>query len=462
MLRKKLRNKIRLIILLCLMIFMVGCGNSKAEEYRQIQVYKTEGTVSIERQGSSMEAYDSMQLQSGDSIETAADSFVQLKLDEDKYILVESDSKISLQASGNEVDSKTSIYLEKGAIVNRLENALSEDSSYEVTTPNSTMAVRGTTFRVALSLDEKGDTHAAIAVYGGKVECKLVFPDGTEGKAVTIETGTEVLVFGNDETSEFVGTNNVNYEELELEVIEFLEIAIEKGEELSITKEEMQVIKEILKDKMEAKKSEGEGVEKELLENEKDMIEETKMNQSPDTIIDSMEKEANAEEDKSIQEKVNTENKESQEMTEGTETNGEVDEDTSADDSGNAGGSGGSGNGGSSGGSGGSGDSGGNETPEVTERTINVIFYCNGSVYATTEQIVDSTSNSVNVNKPTLKPFAGVTGWEIEASEQFWIEGYDENNVNYPIVFQEGSTETISFQAGTEPLTISFKCNTTE
>lgn len=465
MIAKKLKKGIEFGMLFFLLIFIAGCG-SKTEEYRQIQVYKTEGTVSIERQGSSMEAYESMQLQSGDSIETAEDSLVQLKLDDDKYILVEAASKISLHASGNKVDSKTSIYLEKGAIVNSLENSLSEKSSYDVTTPNSTMAVRGTTFRVALSVDEKGETHASVAVYGGNVECKLVFPDGTEGEVVMAETGTEVLIFGNDEISEFVGINNVNYEELKLEVIEFLEAVLEKGEKLSITKEEIQILKEsakAVKNKEITTKSEEKEIDEEI---EDKKGEETDIQQVQNIVVNNMEDVlAENEESNTVTDEITTENNENLANGEEQENSGNSEGGSSTDNGGNSGGTGGSGNGGNSGGTGGSGNgdnSQGGETSEVTERCINIIFYCNGAVYAATEQIVDSTSTFVTVSKPSLQPFATTTGWEINESADFWIEEYDEKDENYPIVFKESSTETISFKAGIDPLTISFKCDIAE
>ena len=63
-----------------ILMISVGCGN-KEEDYRQIQVYKIDGTAKVERQGSSMEAYENMQLQSGDIVETVTDSYLQLKLD---------------------------------------------------------------------------------------------------------------------------------------------------------------------------------------------------------------------------------------------------------------------------------------------------------------------------------------------------------------------------------------------
>lgn len=46
--------------------------------------------------------------------------------------------------------SKTVIELQSGAITNDIRNKLSEGSSCEVNTPNSTMSVRGTMFRVVV------------------------------------------------------------------------------------------------------------------------------------------------------------------------------------------------------------------------------------------------------------------------------------------------------------------------
>ena len=288
----KEQSNVKFIILAVLLLFgvmtLTGCGK-KEEEYRQIQVYKIDGTATVARQGSSMDAYENMQLQSGDIVETVAESYLQLKLDEDKYILVEPDSKISLQATGNSVDSKTKIYLEKGAIVNQLDNPLSEDSSYEVTTPNSTMAVRGTTFRVEITYDEKGESYAKVAVYGGKVECNLVFPDGTIAEPVMVEKGTEVLIWGDDVETEYVGSGNTSYEELELKVIDFLGVIIDRGEELSITKEEIEVLKEALETLEEVNDDEEvleENGDEEITED--DLKEETPENQKDNSRDDEL------------------------------------------------------------------------------------------------------------------------------------------------------------------------------
>ena len=206
------------------MLILSACGN-KEENYRQIQVYKIEGTATVARAGSSMDVYENMQLQSGDVIETVANSYLQLKLDEDKYILLEPETKISLQATGNSLDSNTAIFLEKGAIVNQLDNPLSEKSNYQVTTPNATMAVRGTTFRVEITYDQNGECFTKVTVYDGKVECMLVFPDGTVKDPVMIEVGTEVLVRGDSEESEYVVIGKATYEEIKAKVLNFLDIS---------------------------------------------------------------------------------------------------------------------------------------------------------------------------------------------------------------------------------------------
>ena len=85
-------------LLVVLGIMSTGCGKKEAD-YRQIQVYKIDGTATVARAGSNMDVYENMQLQSGDVVETVGNSYLQLKLDEDKYILLEPDTKISLQAT---------------------------------------------------------------------------------------------------------------------------------------------------------------------------------------------------------------------------------------------------------------------------------------------------------------------------------------------------------------------------
>ena len=105
----------------------------KDDGYRSIQVYQVNGEVTLERENIGvMDAYENLNLISGDTLETFIESFSRLKLDDDKYVLVEQDSKIGIVATGNKANSKTDIRIDKGAITVEIENKLNDDSSFEV------------------------------------------------------------------------------------------------------------------------------------------------------------------------------------------------------------------------------------------------------------------------------------------------------------------------------------------
>ena len=315
-------------VLVSALFCLMGC-EKKEEDYRQIQIYKIEGKALVTRQGTSMEVYENMLLQSGDTLATDSETYLQLKLDEDKYILMEPHTEISLYATGNSIDSNTGISLVKGAIVNQLDNPLSEESTYQVTTPNSTMAVRGTTFRVEITYHKSGESFAKIAVYGGKVECKLIFPDGTIKEPEVVESGEEVLVRGDKKESEYVRTGQTSYDELKKQVLEFLDQLIEKGEELSISKEEVEDLKEriqsleennleieiVEEDKQEEEEKKTENKEEKEKTEKKEKQENTKNTSSSNTQPMQTENNEKIEKENKKEEQVAGEDKENPENT---------------------------------------------------------------------------------------------------------------------------------------------------
>lgn len=403
-------------------LILTACGK-KEEDYRQIQVYKIDGTATVARAGSNMDVYENMQLQSGDIVETAANSYVQLKLDEDKYILLEPETKISLQATGDSADSNTAIFLEKGAIVNQLDNPLSEKSDYQVTTPNSTMAVRGTTFRVEITYDENGESFAKVAVYGGKVECMLVFPDGSVQEPVMIEGNTEVLVRGDSEESEYVMTTTTSYEELREKVLEFLEVAIERGEELSISQEEIEVL-------IEAQQALEEGDAEVVVEENS----EEELSQE-----ETMEEEKQEEQKQETQQPVTT--------PDNSGSDGDSSSSGSSSSGGSSsGGSSGSGEGDSSGGdgnSGGSGDASGDTGNESTgdsssTKDVTVQFFNRDNVLFAEKIILGVPSNVKEISLgelPLLQP-------ELDGG---WIYNGSRVKADTLLEFEEGKPVTITW-----------------
>lgn len=221
--------------------------DGKEETYRSILVYQVSGEATITREGvGEMEAYENLMLQSGDTVTVAADSSLRLKLDDDKYIMVEPESELGITADGNSEDSRTSIDLRRGAITNEIQNKLSEGSSYEVTTPNSIMAVRGTVFRVSVEYDENGDTYTRVSTFEGRVVSRLIKPDGSVvDEEVVIEDGNEVIIRGTaEDTIYLTGPEEIDFASLPTETLEYLWEIAENGTKLCITAEELLLLLE--------------------------------------------------------------------------------------------------------------------------------------------------------------------------------------------------------------------------
>ena len=230
--------------LLIVSALIISFGMKKEESYRDIKVMSIKGTATVERASvGSLDAYEDMKLESGDRLSVDSSSSLILSMDDNKYAMLEPGSSLTLEADGTRENSRTIIHLESGAVMNYLSEKLSEKSSYEVTVPNSTMAVRGTVFRVAIVYDEDGDSYTTVQVFDGIVGCRLVFPDGTiSEEEVQLAPGKEVLIHGDTEISEYVGDkgHDIDYTTLNRETLEFLLFCIDDGSDLCLTREEVE------------------------------------------------------------------------------------------------------------------------------------------------------------------------------------------------------------------------------
>lgn len=233
-----------MMALLFLAVIASGCGKKKEEAYRNIKVMSINGSATVERASvGTLDAYADMKLENGDRLSVDGSSSLTLSMDDDKYAMLEPGSSLTLEADGTKKNSRTVIHLEAGAVMNYLSEKLSEGSSYEVTVPNSTMAVRGTVFRVAIVYDENGESYTTVQVFDGIVGCRLVFPDGTiSEEEVQLAPGKEVLIHGDTSISEYVGDkgHDIDYTTLNREALEFLLFCIDDGADLCIPREEVE------------------------------------------------------------------------------------------------------------------------------------------------------------------------------------------------------------------------------
>lgn len=219
-----------IVILVALGIFLLVLG--KEEGYRMMQVYQINGRASIQRENiGNIEAYENLNLISKDKVEVATDSYMRLKVDEDKYILAEAGSVFTIVATGTADSGKTDINLEKGAMTVEVQNKLSDDASFEVTTPNSVMAVRGTVFRISADVDEAGEPITKITVLEGEVSVQKKDANGALSEEKHVAVGKEVIIYKEAENIEFKIFDEVSMIDVPAEVLKFLhEIATERRE----------------------------------------------------------------------------------------------------------------------------------------------------------------------------------------------------------------------------------------
>ncbi|MBR6094508.1 MAG: FecR domain-containing protein [Lachnospiraceae bacterium] len=210
------------------LIILLG---KKQDTFRVIKVMKAEGHCYVTRGDvADLEAYEGMALQSGDYIHVDGNSSMVLMLDEDKLAYVEQNTDFNLIAEGSSKDSRTKIELTKGALTCEIQKDLGSGSTYEVNTPNSTMAVRGTSFRVevtdvdtikkvlessavqpsmlfmAKTLESSGiqgmNTITRLTVTDGTVSVQLHDENGNKiGDEIDFKVDTDVLIGGNDSNS---------------------------------------------------------------------------------------------------------------------------------------------------------------------------------------------------------------------------------------------------------------------
>ena len=247
--KKSLNIKILIPIIAIVIVGIIAAVLflNKEEGYRSIKVHEVSGSVTLEQENvGTMEAYENLNLISGDKLQTLVESYVRLKMDEDKYVLVEQESKLQIYATGNTENSTTDIRLDSGAITVEVENKLNDDSSFEVTTPNAVMAIRGTVFRVTTDVDENGNPITRVTIFDGKVAVQKIEEDGTLSEEVIVESGKEALIYEENNEEIIVILDEIDVSQLPLEVLEFLKEIAEDGEELSISLDEIEELIEAI------------------------------------------------------------------------------------------------------------------------------------------------------------------------------------------------------------------------
>jgi len=223
---------------------VLGVVMNREPAYRTVQVYQLDGEANVERPGQgSLAAYLNMRLLNGDRVGTLPASWLYMLMDGSTYLLAEPETTFALEATGSEASPKTKLTLESGALIQHITKALADDASYEVTTPNSTMAVRGTSFRVKVVYDAQGVSHTLLEVLEGTVEVRLRYPDGSLSEPRRFTAGQSVSIWGDDTTSDYDGgVGEIDYPAMDFPALEFLKVCIDHGDGFDTTKPEVDAV----------------------------------------------------------------------------------------------------------------------------------------------------------------------------------------------------------------------------
>lgn len=183
-------------------VLMQGSG------YRTINCEQVTGEVAVTGLKNNGQAYVGEHLYSGDDVNVGDASELVMLMDSDKYVYADANTHFTLEASSADEDSRIKINLDKGSELNELQSKLGPNDTYEVDTPNSTMSVRGTKFRVTVYDAGDGLVYTLLEVESGKVLARLKTSDGSyNGIEQEFTAGQSVLMRGNSDFAEFVLSN---------------------------------------------------------------------------------------------------------------------------------------------------------------------------------------------------------------------------------------------------------------
>lgn len=211
--------KVKIIIAACAVAVAAVVGTvivlNSEEAYRVVKVFELNGSAVVTRKNTGdIDAYAGMNLESGDVLSVEENSTLRISLDSDKYILLDGGTVLELIAQGTAKDSKTTIDLQEGTILNEIKNSLSANSSYEVNTPKATMAVRGTVFRVTTRQNPDGSYVTDLYTSEGTVFIQLFDENGDpKGNGVYVPKGGAVTIITdiNDKTGNPAGVDGNSY-----------------------------------------------------------------------------------------------------------------------------------------------------------------------------------------------------------------------------------------------------------
>ncbi len=151
--------------LLALALLLTSCGSGSGTSAATMHLRRAEGTVSVsDGEGKNVEPKEDLGLYSGYGVDTQAESYAWIDLDEVKLTKLDQDSQIEIKKE----DKHLEIEVLSGALFFNVSEPLADDEAMNIRTSTMMVGIRGTCGWVALS-EDKGTL--TVGLLEGKVEC---------------------------------------------------------------------------------------------------------------------------------------------------------------------------------------------------------------------------------------------------------------------------------------------------
>ena len=149
-------------------------NRDKVEAQRTARVIEINGPCNILREGAVINAVADMPLYSGDTFYSGIDASARIMIDDDKFLYLDSTTRINFSASGTPDETHTLIFVETGSMLTEVKEKLADGESFDIVTPNSFMEIHGTKTLTEVVTNASGAIRTSTAVIEGNVKYSTV------------------------------------------------------------------------------------------------------------------------------------------------------------------------------------------------------------------------------------------------------------------------------------------------
>ena len=151
--KKKLSKK-ALILILAAAVVLIAAGVIAGLSWSRymaatMRVLRMEGTVRLTQEGREKTLRDNLRLQDGDGLETEEKSLVSVGLDETKIVTLQAESLAEVQKKAKWLR----LQLREGTVFFQVTKALDPDETFDITTSDMVVGIRGTSGYVSVAAD---------------------------------------------------------------------------------------------------------------------------------------------------------------------------------------------------------------------------------------------------------------------------------------------------------------------